>query len=95
MPTLILNDVPGALYDQIHRLARDRQRTPADTAVDVLETALRTKTTAKSEAPLPQEPFLTEEICAPRSIPWPEGKSVRAVRVEAPLPTPHDFPDAE
>ena len=93
MPTLVLNDIPGALYDQIHRLARDRQRTPADTAVEVLETALKTKTTAKSEAPLPQEPFLTEEICAPCTIPWPEGELVEAIEVPAPLPTAHDFPE--
>jgi predicted DNA-binding antitoxin AbrB/MazE fold protein len=44
------------------------------------------------EAPLPQEPFLTEEICAPCSIPWPEGKPARAVRVDAPLPAAHDLP---
>jgi hypothetical protein len=48
-----------------------------------------------AEAPLPQEPFLTEEICWPCSIPSPEGKPVRAVRVEAPLPTPHDLPEED
>ncbi len=92
MPTLVLTDVPGPLYDQIHRLAQDRHRSPADTAVDVLRAALRTETANLSEAPLPQAPFLTEEICAPCSIPRPEGKPARTVRVEAPLPTPHDLP---
>lgn len=95
MPTLVLNDVPASLFDQIRQLALARKRTPADTAVEVLETVFRTKTTALSEAPLPQALFLAEEICAPCSIPWPEGNPVRAVHVEAPLPTPHDFPDAE
>ncbi len=95
MPTLILNDVPTPLFDQIHRLAEARQRTPADTVLQVLETALRTGVSKVSEAPLPTAPFLTEEICAPCSIPWPEGKPVHAVHVPAPLPTAHDFPDEE
>ena len=95
MPTLVLTDVPGPLYDQIHRLAQDRHRSPADTAVEVLETALRTRTPAKSEAPLPQAPYLTEEICAPCTIPWPKGEVVEAVEVPAPLPTAHDFPDED
>ena len=95
MPTLVLNDVPVPLYDQIQRLALARQRTPADTAVEVLETAFRAKAPTLTDAPLPQEPYLTEEICAPCSIPRPEGKPARTVRVEKPLPTPHDLPDAE
>jgi hypothetical protein len=45
------------------------------------------------EAPLPQEPFLTEEICAPCSIPWPKGTRVNAIHVDAPLPTTHDLPE--
>ena len=61
MPTLVLTDVPGPLYDQIHRLAQDRHRSPADTAVDVLQAALRTKTTAISEAPLPTPHDLPDE----------------------------------
>ena len=56
MPTLVLNDVPVPLFDQIHRLAQARQRTPADTVLQVLETAFRTVTPALSAAPLPQEP---------------------------------------
>ena len=57
-----------------------QQRTPADTALEVLESAFRTTTPTFAEAPLPQDPFLTEEICEPCSIPWPEGRPVRAVR---------------
>ena len=92
MPTLVIDNVPVSLFDRIRRLAKAQQRTPADTALEMLESAFRAVTPSFAEAPLPQEPFLTEEICASFSIPWPEGKPVRAVRVEAPLPTPHDLP---
>ena len=95
MPTLIIDNVPVSLFDRIQRLAKAQQRTHADTALEMLESAFRTTTPSFAEAPLPQVPFLTEEICAPSSIPWPEGKPVRAVRVEAPLPTPHDVPEEE
>ena len=81
MPTLVIDNVPVSLFDQIQRLAKARQRTPADTALEMLQSAFRATTPSFTEAPLPQEPFLTEEICAPCSIPWPEGTSVRAVRV--------------
>lgn len=95
MPTLVIDNVPASLYDRIQHLAKSRQRTPADTVLEVLETAFRTATAVFSEAPLPHEPFLTEEISAPCSIPRPEGQPARAVRVAAPLPTPHDLPDEE
>jgi hypothetical protein len=95
MPTLVIDNVPVPLLDRIQRLAKAQQRTPADTALEVLESALHTTTPTFAEAPLPQEPFLTEEICAPCSIPWPEGTRVHAVHVEAPLPTPHDLPDED
>jgi hypothetical protein len=95
MPTLVIDNVPVSLFDRIQRLARAQHRTPADTALEALESAFRTTSSAFAEAPLPQEPFLTEEICTPCSIPWPAGKPVRAVRVEAPLPTPHDLRDED
>ncbi len=95
MPTLVLNDVPVPLFDQIHRLAQARQRTPADTVLQVLETAFRTVTPALSAAPLPQEPFLTEEICAPCTIPWPEGERVVPIDISDYIPEPHDIPDVE
>ena len=91
MPTLVIDNVPVSLFDRIQRLAKAQQRTPADTALEVLESAFRTTTSTFADAPLPQEPFLTEEICAPCGIPWPEGKPAHH-RVEAPLPTPHDLP---
>lgn len=95
MPTLILDDVPVALYERIQRLAQARQRTPAATVVEVLETAFRTTIPTEADAPLPQEPFLTEEISAPCTLPRPAGKPTRAVRVPTPLPTPHDVPSEE
>ncbi|GEM_PF-3377369 len=95
MPTLVLNDVPGLLFDQIHQLARVQKRTPADTAVELLQTAFRIVTPVFSEPPPPQEPFLTAEICAPFDLPRPKGKPVFPVQVAAPLPDPHDLPDLE
>jgi hypothetical protein len=95
MPTLVIDNVPGSLFDRIQRLAKSQQRTPADTALELLERAFRTTTPTFAEAPKPQEPLLTEEICAPCSIPWPPGEPVRAVRVEPPLPAPHDLPEAD
>jgi hypothetical protein len=95
MPTLVIDNVPVSIYERIHHLAKTQQRTPTDTVLEVLESAFRTITPTVSEVPLPQEPFLTEEIDAPCSIPWPEGTPTRAVRVEAPLPTPHDLPQEE
>jgi hypothetical protein len=95
MPTLVIDNLPASLFDRIQRRAKAQQQTPADTAVELLESALFTATPTFAEAPLPPPPSLTEEICAPSSIPWPEGTPVRAVRVEAPLPTPHDLPEAD
>lgn len=95
MPTLVLDNVPAPLYDHIQRLALARKRTPADTVLEVLETALRTVTPTPSEPPPPSEIFLSTEISAPFDIPWPEGELVRAIKVPPPLPTAHDFPDQD
>ena len=95
MPTLVIDNVPAPLYDRIQRIAQARKLTPSATVLEVLETAFRTAAPVHSSAPLPQEPFLTEEIPAPFSIPRPEGKPARALRVEPPLPEPHDFPEQE
>ena len=94
MPTLIIDNVPMTLYSRLQDLAKNRQQTPADAALQVLETAFRA-TPVSAVAPLPQEPFLTEEIPAPCSIPRPEGKPAHAFRVAAPLPSPHDLGDEE
>jgi hypothetical protein len=95
MPTLVLTDVPGPLFEQIHRLALVRKRSAADAAVELLQSAFRSPSPAYAEAPLPNEPYLSEEICAPCSIPRPEGKSARTAKVATPLPTAHDFPATE
>ena len=95
MPTLVIDNVPEPLFERIQHLARLRQQRPAETVLEVLERALRKSTPTFSQAPVPQELFLTEEIVAPCSIPRPEGRPARSVRVAAPLPSPHDMPDAE
>ena len=95
MPTLVLTDVPGPLFEQIHRLALARKRSAADAAVELLQSAFRATPPTFAETPLPNEPYLNDEICAPCSIPRPEGKSARAVKVATPLPTAHDLPAAE
>ena len=95
MPTLVIDNVPAPLYEQIQRLALARKRTPADTVLEVLETAFRTVTPTASEPPPPSGIFLSPEISAPFDIPWPEGELVRAIKVPAPRPTAHDFPDQD
>ena len=95
MPTIVIDNMPASLFDQIQHLAKTRQRSPADTVLEVLETAFRTVAPTFSKAPLPREPFLTEEISPPFSIPRPEGNPTIAVRVAAPLPASHDLPQVE
>ena len=87
MPTLVIDNVPASLFDRIQRRAKTQQQTPADTVLEVLETAFRSTTPTYCDAPLPSAPYMTEEICAPFSIPRPEGKPARTVRVPAPLPS--------
>ena len=95
MPTLVINNVPESLLDRIQRLAEAQQRTPADTALEMLQSAFGTTTPTFTEPPLPDEPFLTEEICAPFDIPWPKGELVVPVEVAEYLPEPHDIPETE
>jgi hypothetical protein len=95
MPTLVIDNIPAPLLDRIQRIAKAKQRTTADTALEALESAFRTTTPTFIEAPLPQEPFLTEEICAPCSIPWPKGETVVPIEVADYLPEPHDVPLTE
>ncbi len=66
-----------------------------DTVVEVLETALRENVVVYSQAPLPQEPFLTEEISAPFDILWPEGEIVVPIETTNYVPESHDVTDAE
>jgi len=95
MPTLVIDNVPEPLLERIQHRARLRQQRPAETVLEVLESAFCQSTPTFSPAPVPQEPFVTEEIGAPCSIPRPQGRPARSVRVAAPLPSPHDLPDAE
>ena len=94
MPTLVIDNVPATLFDRLQLLAKIRSQSPADAALEVLETAFRS-TPVRSVARLPHEPLLTEEISAPYSIPRPEGKPARTVRVPSPLPSSHDLADVE
>ncbi|HVA45696.1 MAG TPA: hypothetical protein VNH11_04850 [Pirellulales bacterium] len=93
MPTLVIENVPVSLYDRIQHLAKSRQRTPADTVLEVLETAFRSTTPTLTEGPLPQEPFLTQEICAPFNLPWPKGERVVPIEIAEYIPTAHDLPE--
>ena len=95
MPTLVIDDMPAPLYDRIQRWALAANRSPGDTVLEVLETAFPPKGAMYSEAPLPQEPFLTEEICAPCTVPWPEGETVVPIEILDYIPEPHDIPDTE
>ena len=93
MPTLVIDDVPAPLYDHIQRLALAWERSPAATVVKVLETALRTTTPSLTEGPRPQEPFLTEEICAPFTLPRPKGERVVPIEITERKASPHDLPE--
>ncbi len=93
MPTLVIDNIPASIFERIQRFAKTQQRTPADTVLEVLENAFRAP--PLSEGPLPQEPFLTEEICAPCDIPWPKGERVVPIEITNYLPEPHDIPDEE
>jgi hypothetical protein len=95
MPTLVIDNVPAPLYEQIERLALARKRTPADTVLEVLETAFRTVTPTPSEPPPPSEIFLSTEISAPFDIPRPEGVRVTPRWITDYVPEPHDIPDGE
>jgi len=95
MPTLVIENVSTAVYDQIQRLAQARKRTPGDTALEVLETALRTTPLPASAAPLPQGPFLTEDITAPFTVPRPQGERVVPIEIAEYVPEPHDLPETE
>ena len=95
MPTLVVDNVPESLFERIQHLARVRRQKPAETVVDVLEHALPPTAAACATRPLPQEPFLTEEIVAPCSIPRPAGQRVFPVHIVDYVPKPHDLPDGE
>jgi len=95
MPTLVIDNVPASLYHRIQHLATARQQSPADAALEMLESAFRTPMVTLAEAPLPQEPFLTEEISAPFDIPRPEGETVVPIEIADYVPEPHDIPETE
>jgi hypothetical protein len=95
MPTFVIDNMPVPLYDQIQRLAQARKRTPVDTVLEMLETAVRTTTLDRSSPPLPDEPFLTEEVPAPFDIPWPKGEPVVPIEITEYIPEPHDLPATE
>jgi len=82
MPDIVLENVPEELYDDLRQAAEAHQRSVAEEALDRLR--LRA-----SRLHLPDEPFVTEEMSAPGTIPLPgEGKPVKARRGEQHLPDP-------
>ena len=95
MPSLVIENVPSPLFEQIQRLALARKRTPAETALEVLETAFQAVTPTPTSAPPPGEPFLTDEVPAPFDIPRPEGDRVEPKWISDYVPEPHDIPDEE
>ena len=115
MPSLFIDNVPASIYDRLQHLAEARQRTPADTVLEVLDGALPPTTPAHHDVPahgsvasaagetayrivkptLCDPPFMTEEICAPFDIPWPEGEPVVPIRIDKYIPEPHDLEGLE
>lgn len=95
MPMLVIDDVPAPLYDRIQRLALAWERTPAATVLKLLETAVPATMPNVSERSLTREPFLTDEICAPFTLPRPKGERVVPIEIADSIPSPHDLPDTE
>lgn len=95
MPMLVIDDVPGPLYDHIQRLALAWERTPAATVLKLLESAIPATMPNLSERSIPREPFLTDEICAPFTLPRPKGERVVPIEIADRVPSRHDLPDAE
>jgi hypothetical protein len=82
MPDLVLENVPQDLYDDLRQAAEAHQRSLAEEALD----RLRLKFSGRH---LPDEPFLTEEISAPCTIPLPgEGKPAKTRMGGQHLPDP-------
>jgi hypothetical protein len=94
MPTLVIENVPQPLYDQIQRLALARKRTPSEIVLEVLEKAFRTVTPTLAEPP-PSQINLSTEISGPFDIPRPEGVGVAPNWITDYLPEPQDIPDEE
>ena len=76
MSTLLIENVPAPLYDEIRRRAEKENCTPGEAALEMLKKGVRIVTPIRCEPPLPDEPFMTEEISAPFDIPWPKGEIV-------------------
>lgn len=93
MPMLVIDDVPAPLCDRIQRLALVWERSLAATALKLLETAVPPTMPNQNERSLPREPFLTDEIGAPFTLPRPKGERVVPIEIADRIPTPHDLPD--
>ena len=88
MPTLVIENVPAPLFDEIRRLAEKKKCTTSEAAIVALERVLKL-----SEPPLPDAPCMTSEIPAPFDLPRPEGTIVdpsRIIHLTDYVPRPHD-----
>jgi len=90
MHTLVIDNLPTALYNRIQERAHTQHCSPSDAVIEVLEGAFRNGKETNFDPPLPSPPFVTEEIIAPCSIPWPKGEVVVPIEVYNYLPTAHD-----
>ena len=82
MPDLVLENVPQELYDDLQQAAAANQRSVAEEALARLKLK-------RARRHLPDEPFLTEEIPAPCTIPLPgAGTPVKTRQGGQHLPDP-------
>ncbi len=90
MPTLIVEDVPGEVYERIQQLARAQNRTISAETVRLLQRGLQQEQARQAPAPrLPDPPFLSEEISPPVELPRPgRGVPVKAIPGLNRLPDP-------
>jgi hypothetical protein len=90
MPTLVIENMPQPLFDEIQRLAFARNRTPADIVLEMLKMALRTITPAPPLTLLSDEPILAEESSEAFNIPRPVGVPVKLSWIHDYFRKPHD-----
>lgn len=97
MPDVLVNNVPDAVYARLQRSAAADRRSLSDTIIAYLQRVFREEgepvQAVEIAPPLPDPPFLTEEIPAPFDIPWPKGETVKAIDCGPRMAEPHDLPE--
>jgi hypothetical protein len=99
MATLLLENVPPAVYERLRRRAEAKNQPVPEEAIRILEKGLAEEEPVEAKdrpVRLPDPPFLTEEMTAPFTLPLPgEGVIVQARPGGKRLPPPFEPPDEQ